>query len=75
MTSFGSDKGNERHNYTTLYSKLFSPWKNADINLFKTGIGTNQTDIPFNMGEKGKPGASLYGWSLFFPKVNIMELI
>ncbi len=71
MTSFGSDKGDERHNYTTLYSKLFSPWKNEKVNLFELGIGTNFTDIPFNMGAEGKPGASLYGWSLFFPQGQI----
>ncbi len=71
MTSFGSDKGDERHNYTTLYSKLFTPWKNATLNLFELGIGTNFTDIPSNMGVEGNPGASLYGWSLFFPKAKI----
>lgn len=71
MTSFGSDKGDERHNYTTLYSKLFSPWKNENIHLFELGIGTNFTDIPFNMGSQGKPGASLFGWALFFPKAHI----
>lgn len=71
MTSFGSDKGDERHTYTTLYSKLFSPWKNESIHLFELGIGTNFTDIPSNMGPEGKPGASLYGWSLFFPRAHI----
>lgn len=71
MTSFGSDKGDGRHNYTTLYSKLFSPLKNEKINLFELGIGTNFTDIPSNMGLEGKPGASLYGWDLFFPYANI----
>lgn len=71
MTSFGSDKGNERHNYTTLYSKLFNPWKNEPINLFELGVGTNFTDVPSNMGVEGKPGASLYGWSLFFPHAHI----
>lgn len=71
MTSFGSDKGDERHNYTTLYSKLFSPWKNEKLSLFELGIGTNFTDIPSNMGLQGKPGASLYGWALFFPNAHI----
>jgi hypothetical protein len=68
MTSFGSDKGDERHNYTTLYSKLFNLWKDERISLFELGIGTNFSDIPSNMGLEGKPGASLYGWSLFFPQ-------
>ncbi len=71
MNSYGSDKGNGRHNYTTLYSKLFSPWKDKNINLFELGIGTNFLDIPFNMGIDGKPGASLFSWALFFPKGHI----
>lgn len=71
MNSYGSDKGEGRHNYTTLYSKLFDPWKNEEINLFELGIGTNFADIPFNMGIEGKPGASLLGWALFFPRGHI----
>lgn len=71
MTSYGSDKGEGRHNYTTLYSKLFSPWKNEKIYVFELGIGTNNEEILSNMGAEGKPGASLYGWSLFFPEAQI----
>lgn len=72
MESCGSDKGGENaHNYTTLYSKLFSAWKDKEISLFELGIGTNQSDVFSNMGPEGKPGASLYGWSLFFPKGKI----
>ncbi len=71
MTSCGSDKGDIRHNYTTLYSKLFSQWKEKDINLFELGLGTNNLDVPSNMGSEGKPGASLYGWSIYFPKAHI----
>lgn len=71
MSSFGSDKGDGRHNFTTLYSKLFSPWKNKNITLFELGVGTNFTDTLFNMGPEGKPGASHYGWSLFFPHAQI----
>jgi len=71
MTSYGSDKGDERHNYTTLYSKLFAPWKEQKINLFELGIGTNFPDIPFNMGIEGNPGASLYGWADYFSHAQI----
>lgn len=71
MSSFGSDKGDGRHNYTTLYSRLFLPWKNQKIRLFELGIGTNSLDVPSNMGLEGKPGASLYGWSLYFPHADI----
>jgi hypothetical protein len=71
MSSYGSDKGGERHNYTTFYSKLFSPFKNEKIHLFEMGIGSNDLNIPSNMGLEGQPGASLYGWSLFFPQGSI----
>nr|NGY94501.1 hypothetical protein [Neochlamydia sp. AcF84] len=71
MTSYGSDKGDKRHNYTTLYAKLFGPWRHNNINLFELGIGTNYSDIPYNMGKEGTPGASLHGWALFFPKAHI----
>lgn len=71
MTSFGSDKGSIRHNYTTLYYKLFSFWKNENLNIFELGLGTNNTSIPSNMGKDGIPGASLFGWELFFPNAQI----
>ena len=35
------------------------------------GLGTNNVDIPSNMGINGIPGASLYGWSEFFPNSYI----
>ena len=71
MNSFGSDKGSTRHNYTTLYHKLFLPWKNEQLNIFELGVGTNNTSIPSNMGKDGIPGASLYGWELFFPNAQV----
>ena len=70
MTSFGSDKGDQRHNYTTLYSKLFHPWKNEAVNLFELGVGTNFDTFLLVWVPKGMR-ASLYGWSLFFPKGSI----
>jgi len=35
------------------------------------GLGTNNLNIPSNMGSSGIPGASLYGWQEFFPNSYI----
>jgi hypothetical protein len=66
MTKYGSDKGTGPHNYTTLYYKMFKDMRDKKINIFELGLGTNNTDIPSNMGSYGKPGASLKGWKEFF---------
>lgn len=54
MQKYGSDKGHSQnkgwHNYTTLYSSLFTPIRNKEINIFELGLGTNNTDVPTNMG-------------------------
>jgi hypothetical protein len=71
MKKYGSDKGGfagiSRHNYTVLYYYLFKDFRYQKVRLFELGIGTNNTKILSNMGEKGKPGASLRGWREFFP--------
>jgi len=71
-----SDKGstdivNSWHNYTTFYYLIFKHLQNKPIRLFELGLGTNNTDIPSNMGSNGRPGASLYGWAEFFPNAKI----
>jgi len=71
MTALGSDKGNGHHNYTTLYSKLFQPLKDCELKIFELGIGTNNLDVPSNMGFNGFPGASLWAWSAYFPNSHI----
>lgn len=70
MTSHGSDKGGY-HNYTTLYSRLFEDYRHEKLNVFELGLGTNNVDVPSNMGPAGKPGASLYGWAEYFPNSDI----
>lgn len=67
MIAFGSDKGGPRHNYTTLYTKLFKNWRHEKIHLFELGIGTTNLNIPSNMGVDGVPGASLFAWKSYFP--------
>ena len=71
MNKYGSDKGNGWHNYTKIYHHLFKNKKNDLLNVFELGLGTNNLDIPSNMGKDGKPGASLYGWREYFPNSKI----
>lgn len=71
-----SDKGSSDiqtswHNYTTVYYSLFKDLQDRPLRLFELGLGTNNPSIPSNMGIGGRPGASLYGWSEFFPKSTI----
>ena len=76
MGANGSDKGHmnimaSRHNYTTLYYSLFKDMRNKPLRVFELGLGTNNLDVPSNMGPHGRPGASLYGWNQFFPTAKI----
>jgi hypothetical protein len=71
-----SDKGHlyitrSWHNYTTFYYSIFKNKRNAPLRLFELGLGTNNVNLPSNMGAEGRPGASLYGWAEFFPIANI----
>ena len=76
MGKYGSDKGNTNirqswHNYTTFYHSIFKEMQHKTLRIFELGLGTNNLSVPSNMGANGKPGASLYGWSEFFPNSNI----
>ena len=71
MTRCGSDKGTNRHNYTSLYSKLFNSYVDKECNIFEMGLGSKNPDIPSNMGPSAVPGASLFGWAIYFPKSQI----
>jgi hypothetical protein len=66
MSKHGSDKGIGYHNYTTLYHNLFAPFKDTKINILEVGLGTNNVNVPSNMGANGIPGASLRGWEEYF---------
>ena len=66
MTKYGSDKG-RLHNYTTVYSALFSERYDQPLRVLELGLGTNNPDAPSNMGVFGSPGASLRGWRELFP--------
>lgn len=76
MGRHGSDKGHVNindswHNYTTFYYTTFKKIRENKLRIFELGLGTNNTNIPSNMGPNGKPGASLYGWAEFFPNSDI----
>ena len=67
-----SDKGSinintSHHNYTTFYYSIFKDRQLMTLRVFELGLGTNNVNLPSNMGPNGKPGASLYGWNEFFP--------
>ena len=71
-----SDKGhiditNSWHNYTTFYYSIFSDLQEKHLRIFELGLGTNNVNIPSNMGINGRPGASLYGWQEFFTNSHI----
>ena len=76
-----SDKGSKNiqnsrwpwpvHNYTTFYYSIFKDICDKQLRVFELGLGTNNINIPSNMGVNGRPGASLYGWSEFFPNSQI----
>ena len=66
-----SDKGSINiesswHNYTTFYYSIFKNLREKQLRVFELGLGTNNINIPSNMGSHGRPGASLYGWYEFF---------
>lgn len=71
-----SDKGHINisesvHNYTTFYFSIFNEIRNKNLRIFELGLGTNNINFVSHMGPNGRPGASLYGWSEFFPNSKI----
>lgn len=70
FNKYGSDKGNY-HNYSTFYNYIFSDIKDEILNIFEVGLGTNNIEVPSNMGIDGKPGASIRGWKDYFKNSNI----
>ena len=45
--------------------------RNKSLRIFELGIGTTNPNIVSNMGINGRPGASLHGWSEFFPNSQV----
>jgi SAM-dependent methyltransferase len=71
MTWYGSDKGSGFHNYTAIYSALFTGLREQPLRIFELGLGTSNPDIRCNMGANGRPGASLRAWRAFFPRALV----
>lgn len=81
---YGSDKGTADldaknrpygwppHSYVDLYSMIFDHCRFKIEKVFECGIGTNNPEMPSNMTEKGKPGASLRVWRDYFPNAQVV---
>ena len=73
MNAYGSDKGgfNKDHNFSDYYSTIFFDKKQSFKNILEVGLGTNNINVPSNMGLEGKPLASLRAWRDYFLNANI----
>ena len=73
MNHYGSDKGgkNNHHNYADYYSEIFFHKRSEVKNLLEIGLGTNDVNLPSNMGKDGIPLASLKAWRDYFFNANI----
>lgn len=60
-----------KHNYTQFYYELLQQDCDSLQNFLEIGLGTNNIDVPSNMGVNGTPGASLRGWRRFFPNADV----
>ena len=67
---YGSDKSTG-HNYHLLYAWLLSSRRQGDFSMLEIGLGTNNIDVPSNMGLEGKPGASLRSFRDWAPRGKI----
>lgn len=66
---YGSDKG-VRHNYENIYGRLFKD-RSTVKRVLEIGLGTNNVDVPSNMGADGKPGASLRAFRDYFQAAEV----
>ena len=68
FNKYGSDKSGT-HNYHLIYASILN--RNAPLNIFEVGLGTNNPRVPSNMGENGRPGAAERALRDWAPKANI----
>ena len=66
---YGSDKSSS-HDYHKIYGALFKN-KRKVKKVLEIGLGTNNINIPSNMGIEGKPGASVRAFRDFFDNAII----
>jgi hypothetical protein len=54
-----------------VYSALFQGRWNQPLRVLELGLGSNNPDVPSNMGVFGVPGASHRGWRELFPNAAV----
>jgi hypothetical protein len=70
----GSDKGSA-HQYSYLYAMILQNFKsNGPLRILEIGLGTNNVDIPSNMGSSGTPGASLRAFRDYDERIECVGL-
>lgn len=67
----GSDKSTV-HNYHLVYGSILKGKRDHPLRILEFGIGTNNIDIPCNMGKDGKPGASLRAFRDWAPNSSVI---
>lgn len=65
--NYGSDKC-FWHTYGEIYESLFQEKRFEKINFLEIGIGSTNPNFANNMGDDGKPGASLRAFRDYFPE-------
>jgi hypothetical protein len=73
FNKYGSDKA--VYGYSELYVTILEECNqnlttNAPLSILEVGIGTNNPNVPSNMGARGKPGASLRAFRDFDSKIE-----
>jgi hypothetical protein len=69
LDKYGSDKG--IHEYHYLYGSILQN-PDAITDILEIGLGTNNLDVVSNMGNAGKPGASLRAFRDFLPNATVL---
>jgi hypothetical protein len=66
----GSDKSTH-HDYHRIYSSILKGKREMPLNILEIGLGSNNLDVPSNMGLWGKPGASLRAFRDWAPHAHL----
>lgn len=69
LDKYGSDK--VRQEYHLVYGAILAE-RGGSAPFAEVGIGTNNEDVPSNMGRAGKPGASLRAFRDFLPEAHVI---
>lgn len=69
LNKYGSDKGGY-HDYHYVYGRILKNPASVTA-VLEVGLGTNNEDVISNMGDAGKPGASLRAFRDFLPNAQV----